>query len=156
MDQVYKVIYSGAPGSPPVKNAQPAILIPTGKKVCVRVRLMQQGFLTRLVVKQTGGTTAQAMVNLWDSSVLFTPGIHNSGDVAGDDVELYEILTPQTTAGTPPLLVVIGQTQGYPFVNQDTGYADNSRFIYLMIDPSATSVDQTTWDVAMTVHRDMS
>lgn len=155
MEQVYKIVYSGAPSAPPVKNAQPAIVIPNGMKVCVRVRLMQQGFITRLVVKQTGGTDAQAKVNLWDSQVVFAPGVYAGAAAPGDNVELYEILPEQTTAGSPPVLVVLGQQQGYPFVNQDTGYADNSRCIYLMIDPSATAIDQTTWDVAITVHRDM-
>ena len=116
---------------------------------------MQQGYITRLIVMQTGGTSAAATINLWDSNVVFTPGIHAAGDTPGDNPELYEVITPQTAPGSPGVLQVVGQTQGFPFINQDTGYADDSRCLYLMIDPSATSADQTTWDVALTVHRNM-
>jgi len=153
MDQVYKAIYTGIAGSPPVPRARPAIIIPVAMKRCERITLFSQGFITRITVRQTGGVPVAADIDLFDSKVVFAAGDHPVLALPGDDPELYKVIPSQNIpAGVP--LEVINQQDGFPFLNQDGTYADNQRYLYLLINPTGAA-GVTTWDVSLTTRRNM-
>ena len=155
MDQVFRVIFTGtAPLTPPllIPGQQPTIAVAAGNMICVPVNFLPQGFITRLfVVQSDGGTAVGALVGLYDSVNPYTPGQQASGTDANVTPGLFEILPLQTlTAGNE--LEIVNQSAGYPFVNQDTGYTNDTRLIYLVIDPQGADAD-TTWDVAITCRK---
>lgn len=154
MDQVYKVVYSGVGGAPPVRNARPAIIVPAGKLISEAVPFMGQGFLTQMSIQQTGGTNVAAKVDLLESEAPFPPGIYDDEAVPTDNIANYRILPQQSVAADGAAVEVFSNHNGYPFINQDGGYADNKRFLYLIITPTS-SAEETSWDVTIKAYRNM-
>jgi len=132
-------------------KALPAIVITAGNKRSVAVPFPTEGYLTRLVIKQTDGTPVAYDVELLDSELPYPEGESLVADPAADDVELYRII-PQQNVGIPgDVLEITNKEHGYPFHNQDGTFTDNQRKIYLVIIPDS-AVDDTTWDVSLTAH----
>lgn len=146
MAKPYTKLYTGSGGTP--RFALPAITISTGKQKCVAVPFPSSAFITKLVVKQTGGTSKNFDVEVLTSKIPHPVGERNSGTAADDDIELYRALPKQTTTAGNALEVSSPEI-GYEFLNVDGSFTENERYLYLLINP-ATSVDLTTWDVAIT------
>lgn len=131
-------------GSP---KSQPAITVTAGKKRCVAVGFNSQGTISRITVKQTGGTPVAVTVELFDSQIPFPPGEYLSAASPADDLSLYRIMPPMTaTAGNA--IENLEDQFGFKYHNQDGGFTDNQRFIYLLIAPTSAG-DMTTWDVVI-------
>lgn len=131
-------------GSP---KAQPAITIDTGMKRCVAVGFNSQGTISRLTVKQAGGTPCGVVADLFDSTIPFPPGEYPVNAPPADDVSLYRILPSQTGASGTGIETLENQ-MGYKYQNQDGGFTNNQRFVYLLLTPQG-AVDLTTWEVVL-------
>lgn len=144
--KIYSIKYTDNADLP---KARPPITVTHQKMRSVKVSLVTEGSLTRIVLKQTGGTAKICKIRVLDSGIPYPEGEYNAGTSADDDVELYEIISQQTLTPAGSALAVINQEYGYPFHNQDGTYTDNQRYIYIILEPQA-SADDTTWDLAIT------
>jgi|SRR5947209_1641634 len=131
-------------GSP---KSLPAITVTAGMKRSVAVGFNSQGTVSRVTVKQTGGTPCGVVVELFDSLVPFPPGEYSVAAAPADDVSLYRIMPPMDGPAGAGIENLDHQV-GYKYHNQDGGFTDNQRFIYLLIVPQG-AVDMTTWDVVL-------
>lgn len=131
-------------GSP---KSQPAITIAIGTKRCVAVGFNSQGTISRLTVKQAGGTPCGIVAELFDSVIPFPPGEYPLNGLPADDLSLYRIMPPMDGPAGAGIENLDSQ-QGYKYQNQDGGFTNNQRFIYLLLIPQQ-AVDLTTWDVVL-------
>lgn len=151
MPKVYVKKYTNN-GTP---KALPAIIISSGNLYSVAVGFPSEGYLTRLVVKQTGGTDVAFDVDLLDSKIPYPPGEYPDDTEPVDDIVLYQII-PTQSVGTPgEALELMSPNNGYPFHNSDGTYTNNQRVLYLVIKPIDAGTD-TVWDVSLTAHTDIS
>ncbi len=147
--KVYSIKYTGQD----LPKSRDPIVISAGNLRSVAVPFMTEGYITRLVVKQTAGANVNCVIELLDSEVPDPPGEQVVATDPADDIELYRIIAQQTlTSGSA--LVVLNQEYGYPFHNQDGTFTDNQRFIYLVLKPQSAATS-TTWEVAMTGHNEI-
>jgi hypothetical protein len=159
--KVYSIKYTDAN----LPKARDPITISAGKWRCVRIPFLTEGYITRLVIKQTGGESIECDVELLDSVVPYPVGEMDAGTAPDDDVDLYQIIESQTVpAGTP--LRLIHEEYGFPFHNQDGTFTDNQRYLYLILAPGGGLVgaqgaqtggaaDTTTWELALTGHNEI-
>lgn len=144
MSYPYTKMYStGGPSS-----ALPSISIATGKLKSIAVPFPHAGRITKLIVKQTSGTSVAFTVDLLTSKIPYPAGSYNTGTSPADDIELYRVL-PQQAGSSGVALQAVDDNTGYPYRNMDGDFTKNQRFVYLIITP--TSAGTTTgWDVAIT------
>lgn len=133
--------------------AKPPITVTVGMQRSVEIPFPSEGYLTRLTVKQTDGTSVGFDIELLDSMVPYPPGETVVGAAAADDVELYRII-PQQNVSAGNTLELINNEHGYPFHNTDGTYTANQRKIYMLIVPDG-AVDDTTYEVSFTAHTDV-
>lgn len=150
MTKVYSVKYTDNADLP---KARAPISISGTKLRSVQVPFMTEGFITRIIIKQTSGDAAAAVVEILDSRIPFPPGEQDVAAAAADDVELYRIVD-QVAVTSGQAKVIINQEYGYPFHNQDGTYTDNQRYIYIVIKPTGAS-GTTVWDLAITGHSEI-
>jgi hypothetical protein len=147
--KVYSIKYTGAA----LPKARAPITITAGNLRSVPVAFLTEGYITRLVIKQTGGTPVAAVVEVLDSKIPFPVGQYAVATAAADDIELYRIIAQQAvTSGAA--LTLIHEEYGFPFHNQDGTFSDNQRYIYIVIKPTS-SLDTTTWEMAITGHNEI-
>lgn len=129
-----------------------SIVAPNGKFYVLSVDL-PEGSVTHLAVIQTGGTNKAFTVDLLDSLTPWvTTGALLNATVAASSVELYKVI--DTMSGTAGNVASFRDPRGYPYNNVDGDYTTQSRKLYIVIKPTA-SVDDTTWDVVITVWSDI-
>lgn len=147
--KVYSIKYTNAD----LPKSHPPITIGAGMMRSVRVPFLTEGYLTRIVIKQTGGANVPCTIEVLDSKLPFPEGEYSTATAALDDVELYRIIDQQTVnAGVT--LKLIHEEYGFPFHNQDGTFTDNQRCIYVVFTPTG-SVQQTTWEMAITGHNEI-
>lgn len=132
----------------------PSITIDSGNIRCIQVGFPSEGYLTRLVVAQTAGTSVAFNVDLLDSKIPYPPGEYPSGTLPLDNLQIYQIISTQNIEAPGTILELINSNYGYPFHNADGTYTANQRYLYLVIYPISAST-QTTWDVSLTAHTDV-
>jgi hypothetical protein len=132
-----------------VANARPPLVVPVGKKVSVPVNFPSEGFLSRLVVRQTGGTSCGISVELLTSKVPFPPATYNTADAPADGLEPYRVQMPPTgplTAASGVVLTLADDGYGMMFRNLDGGHTSAQRLLYVLLAPIG-AVDDTTWEM---------
>ncbi len=147
--KVYSIKYTDAD----LPKARPAITIGAGNLRSVQIPFLTEGYVTRLIIKQTGGTSVAATVDLLDSRVPYPPGEQAVAASPADDIELYQIVSTQSVV-SGQALKVIHEEYGFPFHNQDGTFTDNQRYIYLVIKPTGAATS-TTWEIAITGHNEI-
>lgn len=160
--KIWSVKYTGDESDPPVPRARPAITVSAGMMRCVQVRAPSEGAVSKLVIKQSGGTPCECIVDLLDSEVPYAAGEQAAGTAPDDDIELYQIIDSQVV-NEGDTLKLVHQEFGFPYHNQDGGYANNQRYLYLILQPIGITgaqgpqgVDEeTTWDVLLTIVTDI-
>jgi hypothetical protein len=148
VENIYVVHYSGQ-STPKAKDP---IAINAGKMKCVAVPFPSQGFVTKLIVVQSGGPAVGVAVELLDSKIPFPVGEYATGTAPLDELAHYQILKSQN-ASAGNFVAVRGEEAGFPFVNRDSTFTDNQRFVYLVISPIG-AVSATQWDATIICHRD--
>jgi hypothetical protein len=151
MAKVYVKKYTNN-GTP---KALPAIVVGVGNLLSTAVGFPSEGYLTRLVVKQTGGTDVAFDVDLLDSKIPYPPSEVPVATLPADNIQLYQIIPTQNVGVPGNALELMSPNNGYPFHNSDGTYTNNQRVLYLVIKPIG-AVDDTTWDVSLTAHTDIS
>ncbi len=143
------VIYSTTgPGqtSAPKPGVYNSIDVTHTKKRCVKVPLLDVGYIKQMVIKQTGGTAKAAVVDLYCSSIPFAEGEYAVATAGSGVPDLYKIMPSQAVVSGTTLDITPDYEVGWPFRNVDGDYTNNQRYVYLVINPTS-SVDLTTWDV---------
>ncbi len=148
--KVYVVRYTNNADLP---KARPAITVAAAKMMSIKVPFFREGYVNRLVVKQTSGDPVVCLVDLLDSSIPYPPGEQDAETAPLDDLELYRIIEPQTvSAGTA--LIIVSNHSGWVFHNPANSFTDGERAVYLVLQPVDSSGD-TEWDVVIAGHCDI-
>lgn len=149
MSKVYVKRYSnnGAP-----KSLAP-VTVGAGNLRSLDIAFPPEGYITRLVVKQTGGTNVAFVLELLESGIPYPAGQVAVATAPADDIELYRIM-PQQAGLSGVAFELEGNQPGFPYRNDDGTFTLPQRFIYLIIKPTG-SVGTTTWDIAITAHTDI-
>lgn len=159
MSKIYTVHYTNVqPGNTTINSGplyrtttvapsgmKPAIVIAAGNLECVRVPFLSEGFISQLLVKQTGGTGVGFTVELLSSVVPFAVGEVAVATAATGTVELFRIVPQQTATSGNSVDITPDTDYGWPFRNVDGDYTNNQRYIYLVIKPTGAA-GSTTWD----------
>jgi hypothetical protein len=159
MSKTYTRIYStalqtalgGATKAPP--SIQGSVVIPNGDFAVVKVPVSAEGLLQHLAVQQTGGTNKAFNVDVLNSAQPYPVGNNANALITSPVcvVALCRIVGQQTHASADGLpLELFDADMGYGFNNVDGTIVNPQQFIYVVIYPTS-SVDQTTWDVSITV-----
>lgn len=123
---------------------------PLGQTTCWEVGFPPEALLKRLLVKQTGGATANFSVTVYNSLHACSSGSSSDGDPDGSgplqcisSPEMYIVFAP--TAGNAGELLQISDSVGRSFRNQDGTYTVPVRKIYVQITPEGSGA--ATWDL---------
>ena len=126
---------------------------PCGQTTCWEIGFPPEAQLKRLLVKQTGGVTNNFSVTVYNSIKGCSSPSSSIGDPDGpsgpltctSSPEMYIVFEP--TAGTAGKMLVISDTVGRSFRNQDGTYTAPVRKIYVQITPEGSG--DATWDLVI-------
>jgi hypothetical protein len=123
---------------------------PLGQTTCWEIGFPPEAQIKRLLVKQTGGVTANFSVTVYNSRHACATGSSSDGDPDGSgplqcvaSPELYVVFP--ATAGSAGELLQISDSVGRSFRNQDGTYTVPVRKIYVQITPEGSG--DATWDL---------
>jgi hypothetical protein len=126
---------------------------PCGQTTCWEIGFPPEASIKRLLVKQTGGTTNDFSITVYNSIKGCASPSSSSGDPDGPNgpipcassPEMYVVFEP--TAGTAGNMLQISDAVGRSFRNQDGTYTLPVRKVYVQITPEGTG--DATWDLVI-------
>jgi hypothetical protein len=126
---------------------------PCGQTTCWQIGFPPEAQIKRLLVKQTGGSTANFTVTVYNSLAACQPNSSSIGDSDGPSgpakciasPDMYVVFPP--TAGTAGELMEISDNFGRAFRNQDGTYTLPVKKIYVQITPVGSG--DATWDLVI-------
>lgn len=126
---------------------------PCGQSTCWEIGFPPEASIKRLLVKQTGGTTNDFVIAVYNSTNGCSSPSSSIGDVDGpsgplpcvSSPEMYIVFPP--TAGTAGKMLEISDSVGKAFRNQDGTYTLPVRKIYVQITPEGSG--DATWDLVI-------
>lgn len=126
---------------------------PCGQTTCWEIGFPPEASIKRLLVKQTGGTTNDFTVTVYNSIKGCSSPSSSVGDPDGpsgpqtctSSPEMYIVFA--TTAGTAGKLLEISDSVGKAFRNQDGTYTLPVRKVYVQITPEGSGA--ATWDLVI-------
>jgi hypothetical protein len=151
--KVYPRLFSNN-GSP---LALPPLIVAGSTMECFQIPFPSEGSVAKLVVWQVpaaggGGTPCAFNVELLNSQIPYplSGNPYAVGATPADLLPAYRIQMPSTgplAQATPGAALTLDDDNvGFPFHNLDGNFANNQRFIYLLISPVGAG-GQTVWNV---------
>lgn len=131
-------------------KADDSIVVPVGNFVVVAIPVPAEGRVTRLTVKQDGGTPKAFTADLVESSGVYTVGEHLNADTAQLDLDIYSIIAQQSATAGNAAQYKSDQGQAYRNAEAQSVTQTSDRNIYLILKPTS-AVDDTSWKVSVTV-----
>lgn len=149
--KVHTLVHAGAVAGDVVPKSQPALSIPIAKCGSFRVRVgSSEGRIVAVYVKQKTGTPLAFGVELLTSAIPYPTGVAGAYNVsAAQDPGLFRAIPRQSaTAGNA---VEYFDDYGLSFINADqVSQTENNRFLNLVIIPTTSPGDVSTWEVRIT------
>ena len=108
----------------------------------------QYGYIKRFSIKQSGGTSVAATINVYSLPVVATtPSGQPKSNV---DPDLAKIV-PQISVAAEQVAEVRSESLGHAYFNNFSGIAVPDRNIYVNIAQSSNPGQATTWKIALVI-----
>ena len=129
-----------------------------GERTFWTIGFFCEGFIKKVIVKQTGGPMSDFEVNIYNSiKAARTDSASSGGDQPGGDYaadpETYRVFGP--LLGTAGEFMRIDEDWGQGFRNQDGTYTMPVRRIYVQIEIPSNNGQDMTFDVTLGGHTDI-